>query len=101
MNAYQQINKKGQQYKSYGNFSQNEKSMFNYSTKCGGLSRISVQQNIKYLALNIDNKLNFKEHIKIVELKVVCSVGNFAKSKYYRPQDIYYCDFTMPQLKFI
>ena len=101
MNAYQQICKKCQKYKSYGNFSQNEKSMFNYSTKCGGLSRIPVQQNIKYLALNIDNKLNFKEHIKIVELKVVCTLSNFAKFKYYRPQNIYYCDFTMSQLKII
>ena len=43
-----------------------KKSMFDYSIKCEE-SLISVQQNIKYLGLNIDDKLNFKEHIKIIE----------------------------------
>ena len=41
------------------------KSIFYYSIKCGE-PNISVQQNVKYLNLNIDEKLNFKEHIKIV-----------------------------------
>ena len=58
-----------------------KKSMFDYSIKCGE-SLISVQQNIKYLGLNIDDKLNFKEHIKIVERKVACAVGILAKSKH-------------------
>ena len=35
-----------------------------------GESLISVQQKVKYLNLNIDNKLNFKEHTKIIERKV-------------------------------
>ena len=64
-----------------------KKSMFDYSIKCGE-SLISVQQNIKYLGLNIDDKLNFKEHIKIVERKVACAAGIFAKSKHYLPRDI-------------
>ena len=38
-----------------------KKSMFDYSTKCEK-SLISVRQNIKYLGLNIDDKLNFKKH---------------------------------------
>ena len=64
-----------------------KKSTFDYSIKCGE-SLISVQQNIKYLGLIIDDKLNFKEHIKIVERKVACAVGILAKSKHYLPQDI-------------
>ena len=58
-----------------------------YSIKCGE-SLISVQQNIKYLGLNIDDKLNFKERIKIVKRKVACAVGILAKSKHYLPRDI-------------
>ena len=61
--------------------------MFDYSIKCGE-SLISVQQNIKYLGLNIDDKLNFKEHIKIIERKVAYAVGILAKSKHYLPRDI-------------
>ena len=44
-------------------FPKMKKSMFDYSIKFGK-SLISVQQNVKYFGLNVDNKLNFKEHIK-------------------------------------
>ena len=64
-----------------------KKSMFDYPIECGK-SLISVQKNIKYLGLNIDDKLNFKEHIKIVERKVACAVGILANSKHYLPRDI-------------
>ena len=64
-----------------------KKSMFGYSFKCGE-SLISVQQNVKYLHLNIDHKLNFKEHIKVVKQKAACAVSILAKSKLYLPQDI-------------
>ena len=40
------------------------------------------------LGLNIDDKLNFKKHIKIVEQKVAWAVGILAKSKHYLSQDI-------------
>ena len=53
-----------------------------------GVTIISVQQNIKYLGLHIDDKLNVKKHIKIVERKVACVVGILAKSKHYLPRDI-------------
>ena len=59
-----------------------KKSTFDYSIKCGE-SLISVRQNIKYLGLNIDDKFNLKEHIKIVELKAVCAVDILAKLKHY------------------
>ena len=52
--------------------------MFDYSVKCEE-SLISVQQSVKYLGLNIDDKLNLKEHIKIVQRKVAYAVGILAK----------------------
>ena len=64
-----------------------EKSMFDYFIKCGE-SLISVQQNVNYLGVNIDDKLNFREHIKTVERKGACAVGILAKSKHYLSQDI-------------
>ena len=64
-----------------------KKSMFDYSVKCGE-SLISVQQNVKYIGQNIDDKLTFKEHIKIVKRKVACAVGILAKSKDDLSRDI-------------
>ena len=64
-----------------------KKMMFGYSIKCGE-SLISVQQNTKYLGLNIGDKLNFKENIDMVERKVACAVGILAKSKHYIIRDI-------------
>ena len=71
-----------------------KKSMFDYSIKCGE-SLISVQQNIKHLGLNIDDKLNFKEHIKIVERKVACAVGILANRSIIF-LEIYYCLIYRP-----
>ena len=51
--------------------------MFDYSIKCGE-SLISVQQNVKHLGPNIDDTVNFKEHIKIVERKVTWAGGILA-----------------------
>ena len=45
------------------------------TVKCGE-ALISVQLNVKYLGLNIDDtvNLNFKEHIKMDEQKIACAV---------------------------
>ena len=62
--------------------------MFEYSIKCGESLMSVRKRKVKYLALNIDDKLNFKEHRKIVERKVAYAVGILAKSKHYLPRDI-------------
>ena len=72
-----------------------KKSVFDYSIKCGE-SLISVKQNVKYIAQNIDDELNFKKRIKIVERKVACVLDNLAKSKLYLSRDICYCNFIIP-----
>ena len=54
-----------------------KKFMFNYSIKYGE-SLISVQQNVKYLGLHIDDKLNLKEHIKqLKEKSFLCKALEF------------------------
>ena len=72
-----------------------KKSMLDYSIKSIDvrlfyyiLSILISIQNVKYLGLNIDDKLNFKRHIKIVERKIACAVGLLAKSKRYLPRDV-------------
>ena len=64
-----------------------KKLVFDYSIKCGE-SLISVQQNVKYFGQHVDDKLNFKEHIKVVERNVACGVGILAESKHYLPRNI-------------
>ena len=46
-----------------------KKLMFDYSIKYEE-SLIRAQWNVKYLDLNIDDKLNFKKHIKIFEGRI-------------------------------
>ena len=50
-------------------FPKTKKSIFDYYIKYKE-SLIFVHPNVKNFGLNIDNKLNFKEHMKIVERKV-------------------------------
>ena len=77
------------------------KSMFDYSIKCGE-SLIFAQQNVKWLGLKIDDKLNLKKHIKIVQQKAACAkerkVGIFLQNHSIICLKIYYCNFTMPWL---
>ena len=40
----------------------------------------------KYLGVIIDDKLNFSEHVKLIEIKVAQSVGILGKLNYYLPQ---------------
>ena len=41
----------------------------------------------KYLGIHLDNKLNFLNHIEIVETKVARSIGIFYKLEYVLPKD--------------
>ena len=47
---------------------------------------IKSVNNAKYLGITLDNRLNFREHIKITETKVARSVGILSKLKYYLPE---------------
>ena len=60
--------------------------MFDNFIKCR--ESLISEQNVKLLGLNIDDKLNFKDCIKVVEQKVASTAGILAKSKHYRPRDI-------------
>ena len=51
-------------------------------------SAINIGDSAKYLGAVIDNELNYKHHIKIMEGKVVCSVGILSKLKHFFPQNI-------------
>ena len=44
---------------------------------------IKFTTNVKYLGVIIDNKLNFKDHINLVETKISRSVGILEKLKHY------------------
>ena len=48
----------------------------------------NIVDSAKYLGVVIDNELNFKEHIKIMEGKVARSVGKLSKLKHFFPQNI-------------
>ena len=56
-----------------------------HSTSNGSV--INIVDSVKYLEVVIDNKLNFKQHIKIMEGKVAHSVGILPKLKHF-PQNI-------------
>ena len=51
-------------------------------------SAINIVDSAKYLGVVIDNELNFKQHIKIMEGKVARSVGILSKLKHFLPQNI-------------
>ena len=51
-------------------------------------SAINIVDRAKYLEVVIDNELNFKQHIKIMEGKVARSVGILSKLKHFFPQNI-------------
>ena len=51
-------------------------------------SAINIVDSAKYLGVVIDNELNLKQHIKIVERKVARSVGILSKLKHFFPQNI-------------
>ena len=57
-------------------------------------SNIAIADCVKYLGVYIDNKLNFREHINILESKVSRSVGILCKLKHYVPykslQQVYF-----------
>ena len=57
-----------------------------YGTSNG--SAINIVDSAKYLGAVIDNELNFKQHIKIMEGKVARSVGILSKLKHFFPQNI-------------
>ena len=48
-------------------------------------AKIDVANSIKYLGIYIDNKLDFKKHIKMLENKLSRSVGIFLKTKSFLP----------------
>ena len=58
---------------------------------CDG-SAINIVDSAKYLGVVIDKELSFKQHIKMMEGKVTCSVGMLSKLKHFFPQNI------MPQI---
>ena len=51
-------------------------------------SSINIVDSTKYLGVVIDNKLNFKQHIKIMKGKVARSVGILSKLQHFFPQNI-------------
>ena len=51
-------------------------------------SAINIVDSAKYLGVVIDNELNFKQRIKIIEGKVARSVGILSKLKQFFPQNI-------------
>ena len=51
-------------------------------------SATNIVDSAKYLGVVIDNELNFKQHIKILEGKVARSVGILSKLKHFFPQNI-------------
>ena len=51
-------------------------------------SAINIVDSAEYLGVVIDNKLNFKQHIKMMEEKVAFSVGILSKLKHFFPQNI-------------
>ena len=51
-------------------------------------SAINIVDSTKYLGVVIDNELNFKQHIKIMEGKMALSVGTLFKLKHFFPQNI-------------
>ena len=51
-------------------------------------SAINIADSAKHLGVVIDNELNFKQHIKILEGKVARSVGVLSKLKHFFPQSI-------------
>ena len=65
---------------------------------------INIVDITKYLGVVIDNELNFKQHIKIMEGKVTRSVGILSKLKHFFPQNImlqlYYASAVHPFLSY-
>ena len=51
-------------------------------------SPVNIVDSAKYLGVIIDNDLNFKQHIKMLEGKVARSVGILTKLKYIFPQKV-------------
>ena len=47
------------------------------------LGIIKSVNKAKYLGINLDNKLNFRNHIKLIEMKIARSVGILNKLKHY------------------
>ena len=47
------------------------------------LGIIKSVNKAKYLGINLDNKLNFRDHIKLIEMKIARSVGILNKLKHY------------------
>ena len=50
-------------------------------------SAINIVDSAKYLGVVIDNELNFKQHIKIMEGKVARFIGILFKLKHFFPQN--------------
>ena len=51
-------------------------------------SAINIVDSAKYLGVVINNELNFKQHIKIMEEKVARSIGTLSKLRHFFPQNI-------------
>ena len=51
-------------------------------------SAINIVDSAKYLGVVIDNELNFKQHIKIMEEKVARSIETLSKLRHFFPQNI-------------
>ena len=51
-------------------------------------SAINIVNSAKYLGVVIDNELNFKQHIKMMEGKVARYVGILSKLKHFFPPNI-------------
>ena len=47
---------------------------------------IKTVSNVKYLGVYLDNELNFKEHIKLLESKVARSIGIMCKLQQMFPE---------------
>ena len=47
------------------------------------LGIIKSVNKAKYLGITLDNKLNFRDHIKLIEVKIARSVGILNKLKHY------------------
>ena len=64
---------------------------------------INCFETSKYLGVNLDNKLNFKSHICIIENKVARSVGILSKLRYLFPSSallLLYYSLIHPHLLF-
>ena len=68
-----------------------------------GNSPLQFKSHVKFLGIIIDNKLNFREHIKTIKNKLSKNIGILSKIKYYVPPDTLrnlYFSFLYPYLNY-